>query len=392
MTNGQTEILCISHKYPPATGGMERQSYELIKGLKAHYKTYSITYKKGDGPVVAWLTHVKHLVRVSLEAHPGIRLIHLNDGAMGAASLWMQRELDIPVIVTYHGLDVTFPMDFYQETLLPRLEQFSAAICVSDFTRRQCLKRGFAPESTFTVPNGVDITLADKPARREEMAEKLRAQGIDLAGKRVIITSGRSVRRKGFSWFIREVFPRLGPDVVLLMTGPRNQEQTFVETVTKHIPWNDLHLFLGTPTDDAELETLLEETPGVYHLGRVPFDDLMSLYSLADLFVMPNIQVEGDQEGFGLVALEASVRGTWVVAAGIEGITEAVREGHNGTLLPSADPEAWVEEIGRLLSLPPAELASLGRRGQAYTIEHFSWERMVEGYREVFERFIRDAQ
>ena len=161
-----------------------------------------------------------------------------------------------------------------------------------------------------------------------------------------------------------------------------------MQSVTRYIPWNDLRLFLGAPTDEAELDELLETTPGVYHLGRVSFEDLMSLYSLADLFVMPNIPVEGDQEGFGLVALEASVRGTWVVASGIEGITEAVIEGANGTLLPPEDPDRWVAKIRELLSMPQQELAEWGRRGQSYTTDHFSWGRMVDGYKAVFDRYI----
>ncbi len=38
------EILCITHKYPPFTGGMEKQSYELIQGIiesKSKHKTDS---------------------------------------------------------------------------------------------------------------------------------------------------------------------------------------------------------------------------------------------------------------------------------------------------------------------------------------------------------------
>ncbi len=173
-----------------------------------------------------------------LESHPEIRLIHLNDGAMASASLWMQKELDIPVVVTYHGLDVTFPLDFYQDKLIPKLEQYDAAICVSEYTRQQCLKRGFDPEHTYTVPNGVDVSLADKPDRREEITEELLSRGVDVRGKRVIIASGRSVRRKGFSWFIKNVMPSLGSDVVLLMTGPRRQEQSFMQSVTRYIPWS----------------------------------------------------------------------------------------------------------------------------------------------------------
>ncbi|MDR1601380.1 MAG: glycosyltransferase [Tannerella sp.] len=55
-----------------------------------------------------------------------------------------------------------------------------------------------------------------------------------------------------------------------------------------------------------------------------------------DAFLMPNIPVEGDMEGFGLVCLEASACGTLVFAADIDGIPDAVRNGKNGFLLPPA--------------------------------------------------------
>jgi hypothetical protein len=48
---------------------------------------------------------------------------------------------------------------------------------------------------------------------------------------------------------------------------------------------------------------------------------------------MPNIRVPGDAEGFGLVALEAVVCGTAVLAADLEGITEAIQHGKNGLLV-----------------------------------------------------------
>lgn len=39
--------------------------------------------------------------------------------------------------------------------------------------------------------------------------------------------------------------------------------------------------------------------------------------------------------------------------------------------------------------MPPEKLSEWGKRGQAYTVDHFSWDRMVDGYRQVFDRFIR---
>ncbi len=57
-------------------------------------------------------------------------------------------------------------------------------------------------------------------------------------------------------------------------------------------------------------------------------------------------------EGFGLVTVEAAVRGTMVLAADIEGIRDAVIDGQTGFLLPSGRPEEWIERIRMLLDDP----------------------------------------
>jgi len=46
------EILCITHKYPPFIGGMEKQSYELIKGLSAYYTTRLIAYQGNENKIL----------------------------------------------------------------------------------------------------------------------------------------------------------------------------------------------------------------------------------------------------------------------------------------------------------------------------------------------------
>ncbi len=100
-----------------------------------------------------------------------------------------------------------------------------------------------------------------------------------------------------------------------------------------------------------------------------------------------DIVVEGDEEGFGLVALEASIRGTYVLASGIEGITDAVIDGKNGTLLPSGDAAAWADKIKELLS-DKNKLQELAEKGKKYTLENYSWNNMISGYHEVFEMII----
>lgn len=382
-----TEVLCVTHKYPPSIGGMEKQSYELIAGLGKYYKTHVIAYQNSGNKTV-WFTLLRAKIEAMLKAYPGISLIHLNDGSMGAACLWLQKSTGIPVVVTYHGLDITFPLAIYQRRIVPRLAQYAGAICVSEFTRSECIRRGFNEANTFTVKNGVDIAMADIPSD-PGIVEKLRNRyGIDVTGKQILLATGRPVKRKGFSWFIKQVMPLLSEDTLLLMTGPMKEEPSFLEKNISSLPGgHHLQLLLGIASDAGEVNELLKTTQNVHHLGSIPYNDLLQLFSLADLFVMPNIRVDGDEEGFGLVALEASIRGTYVLAAGIEGITDAVIDGENGSLIPTGDAQAWAKKIKELLSDKP-KLAILSEKGKHFTRDNYSWNNMVNGYKEVFDKLI----
>ncbi|MCE5177788.1 MAG: glycosyltransferase family 4 protein [Porphyromonadaceae bacterium] len=382
-----TEILCVTHKYPPSIGGMEKQSYELIAGLGKYYKTHVIAYQNSGNKTI-WFTLLRAKIEAMLKAYPGISLIHLNDGSMGAASLWLQKSTPIPVVVTYHGLDITFPLAIYQRRIVPRLAQYAGAICVSAFTRSECISRGFNEANTFTVRNGVDIEMGNIPPD-PGIVEKLKNRyGIDVTGKQILLATGRPVKRKGFSWFIKHVMPLLSEDTLLLMTGPMKDEPSFLEKNISSLPGgHHLQLLLGIASDAGEVNELLKTTRNAHHLGSIPYNDLLQLFSLADLFVMPNIQVDGDEEGFGLVALEASIRGTYVLAAGIEGITDAVIDGENGSLLPTGDAQAWAKKIKELLSDKP-RLAVLSEKGKHFTRANYSWNNMVNGYKEVFDKLI----
>lgn len=382
-----TEVLCVTHKYPPSIGGMEKQSYELIAGLGKYYKTHVIAYQNSGNKTV-WFTLLRAKIEAMLKAYPGISLIHLNDGSMGAACLWLQKSTGIPVVVTYHGLDITFPLAIYQRRIVPRLAQYAGAICVSEFTRSECIRRGFNEANTFTVKNGVDIAMADIPSD-PGIVEKLRNRyGIDVTGKQILLATGRPVKRKGFSWFIKQVMPLLSEDTLLLMTGPMKEEPSFLEKNISSLPGgHHLQLLLGIASDAGEVNELLKTTQNVHHLGSIPYNDLLQLFSLADLFVMPNIRVDGDEEGFGLVALEASIRGTYVLAAGIEGITDAVIDGENGSLIPTGDAQACAKKIKELLSDKP-KLAILSEKGKHFTRANYSWNNMVNGYKEVFDKLI----
>jgi glycosyltransferase involved in cell wall biosynthesis len=72
----------------------------------------------------------------------------------------------------------------------------------------------------------------------------------------------------------------------------------------------------------------------------------------SDIFVMPNVRVAGDVEGFGLVAIEAANAGLLVVASRLEGIVDAVIDGTTGYLCESLNADAWTGRLTDLLADP----------------------------------------
>jgi phosphatidylinositol alpha-1,6-mannosyltransferase len=80
-------------------------------------------------------------------------------------------------------------------------------------------------------------------------------------------------------------------------------------------------------------------------------------------------------EGFGLVTIEAGLRGTPVVAAALEGINDAVIDGETGFLLPPEDPDAWARRLGDLVT-DREQLVVIGQRFRESAAEVFGEESM----------------
>ena len=80
-------------------------------------------------------------------------------------------------------------------------------------------------------------------------------------------------------------------------------------------------------------------------------------------------------EGFGLVLLEAAMRGTPTIASGIEGILDAVVDGQTGFLVPAEDADAWTERMTSLVSRP-SELRSIGAQFERSARALFGEEEM----------------
>ena len=376
------EILFVSHKYPPATGGMEKQSFELINGMKRLTKVHALVYQPGESRV-RFFRMLDKRIRLILEENPDISVIHFNDGLMAAFSLLHGDYPSLKRTVTLHGLDVVFPSYLYQRYILPRFKSFDLIIAVSRATADACEKRGIPMEKIVVIHNGVDDGPVITMAREEVdqlLAEKYHVQS---RGKRLLVSIGRPVKRKGFSWFIEYVMPLLHSDFIFLTVGPvskRKSRMSDFPLLPKSLK-RKLELFLGTPDDEYPMEKLMKKDRNgrVNRLGKLALDEIQAILGVADAFIMPNIEVEGDMEGFGLVCLEASLCGTSVFASASGGITDAIVHEKNGILLPPGDAISWAKSLNQLID-DPHSIRLNKDEISSFTREHFSWKKMCAEY------------
>jgi len=153
-------------------------------------------------------------------------------------------------------------------------------------------------------------------------------------------------------------------------------------TIVKKHP-NILYLVGGAGPGRDEIEQTIKRhslADNVKLLGKVSDNCLKALYNVADIFIMPNIPIPNDMEGFGLVALEAASCGALVVASNLEGISDAVVNGKNGYLVPAKDAAAYVETVNRELVKRTLSASAIRR----YTMQHYSWDVTARQYRVLF--------
>ena len=153
------------------------------------------------------------------------------------------------------------------------------------------------------------------------------------------------------------------------------------------LPDDVLYLVAGDGPDVKRIKLLIDQYrlgDSVKLLGAISDVELADLYFGSDLFIMPNIPVANDMEGFGLVMVEAGLCGLPVVASDIEGRSDVISEGVNGHLVASGDADQFRDAIMRYYSDPSA-LLTMSESAKAHTVSQFGWTGVTERYVKAIE-------
>jgi glycosyltransferase involved in cell wall biosynthesis len=121
--------------------------------------------------------------------------------------------------------------------------------------------------------------------------------------------------------------------------------------------------------------------PAVRALGFVERDELARLYASADALVVPSVRTATFLEPWGLVVNEAMQQGTPVIASDAVGAVAGglVRDGRNGLVTPTGDPEALATRI-RVAAMNPQLRERLGAAART-DVTAFSYTAWVDGMR-----------
>jgi phosphatidylinositol alpha-1,6-mannosyltransferase len=370
MKGGEGVALMISSDFPPIAGGQARYLWDLWSSLPGKEVALLVPAVEGDREVDAQLSC--RVFRRALPLGPGrlsklrkalrllweagrlcrrlrVRALHCGQVfSAGFAGYGCRALLGIPYYPYVHGADL---LEFGHRPLWGRwlrriLKGAEKVVVNSRFTGRAVAACGVEEERIAVVHPGVDLRRFAAPLDRGQARH---AWGWE--GKKVVLSVGRLVERKGQDTVIRAL-----PQVAALVP--------------------QVHYAIGGEGPCRErLERLAVEmgvAQRVEFLGFVPEGELARRYGAADLFAMVSreISAAGDVEGFGIVYLEANAAGTAVLGGRSGGVGDAVLDGYSGLLVDPEDVEAVAQALARLLRDEELRQA-LARQGQTRVREHF---------------------
>jgi phosphatidylinositol alpha-1,6-mannosyltransferase len=267
--------------------------------------------------------------------------------------------LKLPYVVILHGYDIMNAQKSGWKKYWAKkiLDQAKHIIVNSHNTQNQVLNLGINQNKITIVYPCPNI----KPEQLNEHEKQIIKNELDLHHKKILLSVGRLVPRKGFDKVIESL-----------------------PLVLKQIP-NLVYIIVGNGPDNERLENLAEDLKVRGNLiiaEDIPNSNLSSFYDLANIFIMPARQIGEDIEGFGIVYLEANLFSKPVIAGKSGGVEDAVRDGQTGILVNPESVQEISQAILKLFNDP--ELANkLGVQGKERVLKEFQWPKQVEKIKNV---------
>ena len=364
--------LLVTNDFPPKVGGIQSYLWELWRRLPPDETTVLTTaYEGSEAFDRAQPFRVERIDQRVMVPSPALvrRVRALADEVAAKVVIYdpivwpplgvMGRVVGRPYAVVLHGAEVTVPARLPGSSLAVAAAVRGACHVISagEYAAAEARRVvGDAMPPTTIVPPGIDPSRF-RPLDAERRTAARRRLGLpEDADAFVVLGLSRLVPRKGF-------------DVV-------------IDAVAELAPrYPELHLAIGGTGRDHDRLAERIRTSGApaQLLGRVRDDDLSDLYGCSDAFAMVcrNRWAGLEQEGFGIVFLEAAAAGIPQIAGNSGGSAEAVINGETGFVVDRpTDSRAVAASIERLLR-DRAAASTMGARARERAAAEFSYDHLA---------------
>jgi colanic acid/amylovoran biosynthesis glycosyltransferase len=289
----------------------------------------------------------KRWIRAIANESPAIIHAHFFNDGIDAVKIGSR--LELPVITTVHGHDITKHENAQVGQSVNRqfFEQVDQVIAVSDFIAGQALAKGCPEHKLVQHYIGIDLEKFSQPKQESEQPS--------------LLFVGRLVEKKGCSY---------------LLQAMSQLKQTFPELQLTIVGSGDLETGLRQEVADRKLNVIFTGTASAAeireHLAR------------SWLFVAPSITAQsGDAEGLGMVFLEAQALQTPVVSFRSGGLVEAVEEGVTALLSEEKDVAGLAENIASLLESSSLR-HHMGQAGRERVEQHFDLRKQCSKLESIY--------
>jgi glycosyltransferase involved in cell wall biosynthesis len=364
-------ILYFAEWFWPEIGGMSVMSAQLVTALKERGNSVVVIAEDDFGnlaPIDSYAGIPVHrfglisalhdrdierltTVRGAISAlcrSTGPDVIHAAYSPMGAYHVNVLARTGAPVLLSFHGGNGVMESADEGSLLARTLASAAWITACSEATLRDV--RDVDPSVTArssVVYNGVEAP--SEPV-------------VPLPTRPVVAAFGRMYHQKGFDVLL-DAFKQVAhaaDDVRLLLVGDGPERAALQRQAA------DLGI-----------------ADNVSFRGWIPPTDVAAVIDDSTLVVVPS-----REEGFGLTALEAAMRGRAVIATRVGGLPEVVEEGNTGLLVAPERPDQMTDAILALLR-DPTRLVLLGSAARSRAERAFSVDDYISAHERLYQRLAR---
>ena len=369
-------LLLLTELFQPTKGGTAVSSAELYKRLGG--KEIHIVTADVPGAATVDATHPNTIHRLNLKRVAWLRpeslaiyarfffkalalaLTHRFDAIHAYRALpeglvaWAVARLTFrPVVIYAHGEELTtWGLGGKYKAMRFALRHADQISANSEHTRDTLLEMGIDAARITIIYPGVDVSVFRPGLDVTGLRESL---GIGRDEK-LVFSVGRLSRRKGFDQMIRAV----------ALLGAEGIQVRYV--------------IAGIGEDADYLDGLIREhnlQDVAHRIGAVSEADLPRWMNACDVFAMPNREIDGDNEGFGLVFLEAAACGKPSLAGDAGGTGSAVLHEITGIRVDGTSVLAVSNGLRKML-MQDNLATTLGQQALDRVRSEFVWERVVD--------------